>query len=142
MLINRSLVLVACLLLAVAARAQDAPQPPLAVGDLVYKGLVGKALDAVPMDPEERVALQRTSAVASGTLTGRSLAVWAGLTNPILLIAGLAWGLFSASNIKAAEPSAGPVMNRVEPPASIEISQPQVTVLVGPPVEGATEGAR
>lgn len=142
MSINRSLVLVACLLLAVAARAQDAPQPPLAVGDLVYKGLVGKALDAVPMDPEERVALQRTSAVASGTLTGRSLAVWAGLTNPILLIAGLAWGLFSASNIKAAEPSAGPVMNRVEPPASIEISQPQVAVLVGPPVEGGTEGAR
>lgn len=142
MLINRSLVLVACLLLAVAARAENAPQPPLAVGDLVYKGLVGKALDAVPMDPEERVALQRTSAVASGTLTGRSLAVWAGLTNPILLIAGLAWGLFSASNIKAAEPSAGPVMNRVEPPASIEISQPQVAVLVGPPVEEGTEGAR
>ena len=140
--INRSLVLVACLLLAIPARAGDAPQPPPAMGDLVYKGLVGKALDAVPMDPEERVALQRTSAVASGTLTGRSLAVWAGLTNPILLIAGLAWGLFSASNIKAAESSAGPVMNRVEPPASIEISQPQVAVLVGPPVEEGTEGAR
>lgn len=137
--INRSIVLAACLLLATAARAQDAPQPPPAVGDVVYKGLVGKALDAVPMDPGERMILQRTSAVVSGTLTGRSLTVWAGLTNPILLIAGLAWGLFSASKIKAAEANAKPDTNRVEP---IEAGQTQVALVIGPPVEADPEGAR
>ena len=137
--INRSIVLAACLLLAIAARAEDAPQPPPALGDVVYKRVIGKALDAVPMDPEERVALQRTSAVVSGTLTGRSISVWAGLSHPILWIVGLAWGLFSASNIKAAEANAKPDTNRVEP---IEAGQPQVALLIGPPVEEAAEGAR
>ena len=89
--IKRFIVLAACLLLAAAARAEDVAQPLPAVGDVIYKGLAGKALDAVPMDPDERIVLQRTSAVVSGTLTGRSLAAWAGLTNPILIIAGLAW---------------------------------------------------
>jgi hypothetical protein len=136
--INRSLVLAACLLLATAARAENAPQQPRAVVDVVYKGFVGKVLDAVPMDPDERMILQQTSAVVSGTLTGRSLSVWAGLTNPILLIAGLAWGLFSASNIKA-EANAKPDRNRVE---SLEVGQTRVALLVGQPVEKDTEGAR
>lgn len=130
MLINRPVVLAACLLLAIAARAEDIRQPPPAVGDVLYKGLVGKALDAVPMDPEERVALQRTGAVVSGTLTGRSISVWAGLSHPILLIAGLAWGLFSASNIRAPEAIAKPDTNRVEPPKPIEAGQAQMVLLV------------
>ena len=133
--INRSIILAACLLLAIPARAEDAPQPLPALGDVVYKGLVGKALDAVPMDPDERVILQRTNAVVSGTLTGRSLMVWAGLSNPILLIAGLAWGLFSASNIKAAEANAAPDTKRVEPLKPIEAGQTQVVLLSGPPGE-------
>ena len=137
--INRTIVLAACLLLAIPARAEDAPQPLPAMGDVLYKGLVGKALDAVPMDPEERIVLQRTSAVVSGTLTGRSLAAWAGLANPVLLIAGLAWGLYSAFNIKAAEAKAKPDTNRVEP---IEAGPPQVALLIGPPREEDTEGAR
>ena len=140
--INRSIILAACLLLAISARAEDAPQPLPAVGDVVYKGIIGKALDAVPMDPDERVTLQRASAVVSGTLTGRSLTVWAGLANPILLIAGVVWGLFSASNIKAAEANAKPDTNRVEPPAPIEAGQPQVALLIGPPREEDTEGVR
>jgi hypothetical protein len=142
MLTNRCIVLAACLLLAIPARAEDAPKPLPAVGDVVYKGVVGKALDAVPMDPDERVILQRTNAVVSSTLTGRSLMAWAGLGNPILLIAGLAWGLFSASNIKAAEAKATPDMNRVKPPEPIEAVQTQALVLIGPPVEGDVEGAR
>ncbi|OGA37903.1 MAG: hypothetical protein A3G24_04965 [Betaproteobacteria bacterium RIFCSPLOWO2_12_FULL_62_13] len=113
MVISRPVVLAACLLLAIPARAEDAPRPPPDVGDVVYKGVVGKALDAVPMDPDERVALQRTNAVVSGTLTGRSLSVWAGLSNPILLIAGVVWGLYSASNINAADGSAKPDTNRL-----------------------------
>jgi hypothetical protein len=139
--INRSIVLAVCLLAAVGARAEDAPQLPLAVGDMVYKGLVGKALDAVPMDPHERTALQRTSAVVSGTLTGRSLAVWAGLTNPIFLVVGLVWGLFSASNINTAEASANPDTRRVEPLKPIEAALLPVLVLSGP-VEAVTEAAR
>ena len=97
----RAAICAVLLLLPVAASAQEGlPRLP-AVGDVVFKGVVGKALDAVPMDPNHRVALQRSNAVFSNTLTGRSLAVWAGLANPLLLIGGLAWGLFSASNIKA-----------------------------------------
>ncbi|MEK6629941.1 MAG: IclR family transcriptional regulator, partial [Acidobacteriota bacterium] len=45
--INRSIVLAACLLLAIAARAEDAPQPPPALGDVVYKRVIGKALDVI-----------------------------------------------------------------------------------------------
>lgn len=140
--IKRSIVLAACLLLAIPARAEDAPQPLPAVGDVVYKGLVGKALDAVPMDPNERMVLQRTSAVVSSTLTGRSLSVWAGLTNPFLLIAGLVWGLYSASNIKAAETNAKPDATRVEPREPIETAPPQVALVIAPSVEENAEGAR
>jgi hypothetical protein len=137
--INHAIVLAVCLLAMVGARAEDAPQPLHDVGDLVYKGLVGKALDAVPMEPNERTALQRTSAVVSGTLTGRSLAVWAGLTNPIFLVAGLVWGLFSASNIKTAEGSApASQMDALMPiPAAL---LPNL-VLRGP-VEAVAEAAR
>ena len=101
--IHRALVLTGCLLLATAVRAQDASELPATVSDVVYKGVVGKVLDAVPMDPNERVTLQRTGAVVSSTLTGRSLTVWAGIANPVLLVAGVIWGLFSASNIKTAD---------------------------------------
>jgi hypothetical protein len=137
--INRAIVLAVCLLAMVGARAEDASQPLPDVGDLVYKGLVGKALDAVPMDPNERTVLQRTSAVVSGTLTGRSLAVWAGLTNPIFLVAGLVWGLFSASNIKTAEAST--------PTSQADALMPVQAVLLpvlvwSGPVEAIAEAAR
>jgi hypothetical protein len=69
---------------------------------LVYKGLVGNVLDAIPMDPIGRVQLQRTNAVVSNTLFGRSLAVLAGLSNPVLLLGGFVWGMWAASNIKPA----------------------------------------
>ena len=140
--INRSIILAACLLLAIPARAEDAPQQPPAVGDVVYKGIIGKALDAVPMDPDERVTLQRASAVVSGTLTGRSLTVWAGLANPILLIAGVVWGLFSASNIKAAEANAAPDTKRVEPLKPIEAGQTQVVLLSATPGQEVKEEAK
>lgn len=99
---GRGIILAACLMAAAPAWCQDAPQPLPPLGDVMHKGLVGKALDVVPMDPEERVVLQRTSAVVSGTLTGRSLAIWAGLAHPVLMVAGLIWGIYSALNITAA----------------------------------------
>ena len=95
--------LLSALLLACPVRAEEVTQSLEVMTDTLYKGVVGKALDALPMDPEERVTLQRTNAVVSGTMTGRSLSVWAGLTNPVLLVGGLIWGIFSATNIKAAD---------------------------------------
>lgn len=103
MLIIRSFVLAACLLLTVGARAQDASQPLGDISDVVYKGLVGKAMDALPIEPEKRVILQRANAIISGPLTGRTLSVWIGITNPLLLIAGAVWGIYAALNINAAQ---------------------------------------
>ncbi len=51
------------------------------------------------MDPLKRVDLQRTNAVVSNTFTGRSLSVLIGLSNPLLMIGGLVWGFWAASNI-------------------------------------------
>ena len=117
-----------CLLLPIAAGAEDALKTPLAIPDAIYKGVVGKALDVVPMDPDQRVALQRGNAVFSNAFTGRSLAVWAGLTNPLLLIGGLAWGLFAASNIKA-EVASKLNTTLTGPVACIEDALEQLTLL-------------
>ncbi len=65
--IIRSIILAACMLLAVEARAQDASERPNDIPDVIYRGLVGKALDALPMEPEKRVVLQRTNAVVSAS---------------------------------------------------------------------------
>ena len=70
--------------------------------DVLYKGVLGKALDFVPMDPENRLTLQQTSSVISGSLSGRMLAGLFNIGNPIAMIAGLAWGFFSAKNIEPA----------------------------------------
>jgi hypothetical protein len=69
----------------------------------VYKGVIGNVLDAIPMDPSKRLDLQRTNAVVGNTMLGRSLTVLVGLTNPILLVGGLVWGIWAASNIKLAQ---------------------------------------
>jgi hypothetical protein len=76
---------------------------PRGFDQIVYKGLVGNVLDAVPMDAADRLDLQRTNAVVSNTLFGRSLALLAGLSNPVLLLGGFVWGIWSATNIKPAE---------------------------------------
>ncbi len=73
---------------------------------LVYKGLVGNALDGIAMDPTKRVNLQRTNAILSNTLSGHSLTALAGLSKPVLLIGGLFWGVWAASNIKAEDDGA------------------------------------
>ncbi|MEQ1772798.1 MAG: hypothetical protein ABL891_03355 [Burkholderiales bacterium] len=98
-----------CLLLALTAPAiaENSPntqavqisKPTQGVDQMLYKGLIGNALDAVPMDSAQRVTLQRTNAVISNTLSGRSLTALAKLTNPALLIGSIAWGFWAASNI-------------------------------------------
>jgi hypothetical protein len=94
---------------ATAASAQGVPGFPADFAGLpqgfdqaVYKGLVGNVLDAIPMDPSKRLDLQRTNAVVGNTLLGRTLTLLAGLSNPVLLLGGLAWGLWAASNIRPA----------------------------------------
>jgi hypothetical protein len=72
----------------------------------VYKGVLGSVLDGVPMDAATRVGLQRTNAVLGNTLTGRSLAALAGMSNPLLLVGGFVWGVWAASNIKQGEETA------------------------------------
>ncbi len=50
------------------------------------------------------MVLQRANAVVSGPLTGRTISAWAGISNPLLVVAGAIWGIFAASNIKAPAP--------------------------------------
>jgi hypothetical protein len=78
------------------------PQPAFLsqpISQTLYKGVIGSVLEELPMEPEKRVDLQRGSSVISGISSGRSLAVLLGVTNPVLLAVGLAWGLFAASKI-------------------------------------------
>jgi hypothetical protein len=96
--------------LATSASAQDEPGSRAVAGafpqgfdQAVYKGLIGNILDVIPMNPSERLDIQRTNAVVSNTLFGRSLTVLAGLSNPVLLVGGFIWGVWAASNIKPAE---------------------------------------
>lgn len=90
--------------------------PP--VSQVIYKGVVGNLLDEMPIDTAKRVDLQRTSAVVSNALSGRSLAVMLGVASPILMVAGLLWGVFAASQINAAPTPAtlpGPQPERAGP---------------------------
>jgi hypothetical protein len=98
------------LALAASASAQEHPDSRAVAGvfpqgfdQAVYKGLVGNVLDAIPMDPSGRLSLQRTNAVVSNTLFGRTLTVLAGLSNPVLLLGGFVWGIWAASNIEPVE---------------------------------------
>ena len=87
------------------AATGDPPRAPTSesrLPDVLYKGVLGKALDFVPMNPEDRVTLQQTSSIISASLSGRMLASLFSITNPIAMVAGLAWGLFSAKNIEPA----------------------------------------
>lgn len=99
----------ALLVLPVCASAQEIPRAPAApaassqeTDQVIYKGLFGSVLDNVPMDPVERVKLQRTTTLVSNTISGRSLGALAGVGGPVLMIVGLMWGAWSASNINPA----------------------------------------
>jgi len=76
-------------------------EPVSALPDILYKGVVGKALDAMPLEPATRTTLQQTNSIVSGALTVRSLGALAGFGGPLLTIAGLIWGIFSSRQIDA-----------------------------------------
>ena len=86
-----------------AAIAPEKPvEPASALPDILYKGVVGKVLDALPLEPATRTTLQKANTVVSGTLTVRSLGALAGLGGPLLTVAGLIWGIFSSRQIDSA----------------------------------------
>ena len=82
-------------------------KPAIAIDQVIYKGVVGNLLEGMPIDPDKRVQLQRTNAVVSNVVSARSLAILLGVANPVLMIGGLVWGVWSASQIKPAEVAAG-----------------------------------
>lgn len=86
---------------------------------VLYKGIVGNVLEKLPMDSEQRVALQRTNAVLSNTFSGRSLSLLVNASNPVLLIGGIVWGLWAASNIKPA--ASAPTAATLSPKHRIEV---------------------
>ena len=77
---------------------------PAALDQRIYKGVTGTVLDALPIDADARVQLQRANAIISNPFTARSVAVLLGLSNPVFMVGGLIWGIWAASNI--AEPKA------------------------------------
>ena len=87
------------------SQANEAPPEPSAPSpaQALYKGVVGNLLEAVPIDPESRVQLQRFSAVVGSPLSGHSLAITLGIAAPPLMILGFIWGLWSANQIQPAD---------------------------------------
>jgi len=67
---------------------------------MIYKGVAGNFLDTVPIDPEARINLQRANAVISNPLSWRSVGLLLGVSNPVFLVGGLIWGIWSAANIQ------------------------------------------
>ncbi len=118
----------------------DAPSQPAA--QVIYKGLIGNVLDTVPMDPVKRVDLQRANAVVSNTFSGRSLAVLIGLSNPILMIGGLVWGLWSASNIHPVAVETKVAVNPVNAGIRIETEERGVTFAESSPAEKGPAAGR
>ena len=88
------------------ASGEETPEPAAAsvsqTAQVIYKGVVGNLLEAAPLETEQRVQLQRMNAVLSNPLSARTLAVVLGIANPPLMIAGLIWGIWSASQIGSA----------------------------------------
>lgn len=127
--------LAAILMMTIAAaptRAQEASLPAteskessaIDQAQVLYRGVVGNLLEAVPLPAEQRVQLQRGNAVVGNTLTGRSLTLLLGLASPVLMVGGLIWGIWSAVNIKAT-PSAHAA--GAPPNAVPQTGQPAVT---------------
>jgi len=129
------------LLLAYAnsASADSDPSPRAAANvsaqgldQIVYKGLVGNVLDGIPMDPSRRVSLQRTNAIISNTLSGRTLTALAGLSNPVLLIGGLVWGVWAASNIKPEDDGRLATSDTIQPGGELA-TEPALVALLDKP---------
>jgi hypothetical protein len=108
---------------ALSAKPVVTDQPPAAsIDQTIYKGVVGNILEAMPLDPDQRVQLQRGNAIINNTFTGRSLALLLGIASPPLMIAGFIWGIWSAINIKPAEANTRTALAPSQPPIKAEQS--------------------
>jgi hypothetical protein len=85
-----------------AAAPEKPAEPSRALPDILYKGVAGKVLDALPIEPATRANLQRANTIVSSAFTARSLGALTGLGGPLLTVAGLLWGVFSSRQIEAA----------------------------------------
>jgi hypothetical protein len=125
--------------LIVSPELSPVDQPPVpAIDQVIYKGVVGNILEAVPLDPEQRVHLQRGNAVLNNTFTGRSLALLLGIASPPLMIVGLIWGIWSAANIK---PAQGEAATAGAPAPQPQAEAQQVAAPVQPSNAPSTEAA-
>ena len=118
-----------------------APAQSKSLDQLLYKGVVGNLLDAAPIDPNRRVDLQRTNAVVSSVFSGRSLAVLLGVANPVLMVGGLVWGIWSASNIKPVMPVAQAQKPRLPVVPLLSGFPPKPAVTDSAATHGGTAGA-
>jgi len=73
------------------------------LSDLMYKGAFGKALDYLPIQTEDRVAIQQAGSVVNGMLTGIKLSGLLNIATPAAAVLGFLWGVFSAKNIAPAD---------------------------------------
>ena len=73
------------------------------LSDLMYKGAFGKALDYLPIQTEDRVAMQQAGSVVNGMLTGIKLSGLLNIATPAAAVLGFLWGVFSAKNIAPAD---------------------------------------
>ena len=103
------LALAACLVLVIAGARADEPESSPVVrlrplDQMIYKGVAGNLLDTMPIEPDARVNLQRANAVISNPVSWRSVGLLMGVANPVFLVGGLIWGIWSAANIEPAKP--------------------------------------
>jgi hypothetical protein len=111
------------------SRTDEAPPETASsssAGQVLYKGLVGNLLEAVPLETQDRVQLQRLSSMLSSPLSARSLAVALGIASPPLMVVGLIWGLWSANQINPTGAVAARAQGRPQP------NTQHVPVSVGP----------
>jgi hypothetical protein len=128
-----------------AASVEAAPTdnpPASALDQVIYKGLVGNILEAMPLDPEQRVQLQRGHAIINNAFTGRSLALLLGIASPPLMIAGLIWGIWSAINIKSAPTDTRTALAPSQPAGEAEEPAPAAEPVQAPPADGSASTDR
>jgi hypothetical protein len=119
---ERTLVAAVMLAVAGAASAQSGVPNPTPVqapqgAQAIYKGVVGNLLEAVPLEAEDRVQLQRASVLISSPISARSLALALGVASGPLMVAGIVWGLWSATRIAPAQVAADRPRTPGAPPA-------------------------
>jgi hypothetical protein len=98
--------------------------------EILAKGVIGSLLDSVPLAAEDRAQLQRLNAVVGSPFTARTLALTLGIASPPLMIVGLIWGAWSATQIKPKGSMAvAPLVQQSSPVVTREVLElsPRVT---------------